>query len=49
MDIGEWYDMRDKERREAYKALEDARSRGASAKEIKKLEAAYERAAYVGD
>lgn len=49
MDIGEWYDMRAKERKEAAKKLEDARSRGASAEEIRKLEAAYERAAYVGD
>lgn len=49
MDIGEWYAKREKERQAAYKALEDARSRGASAEEIRKLEAAHERAAYVGD
>jgi hypothetical protein len=49
MDIGEWYAKKDQERQEAYKQLEAARLRGASAEEIRKLEKAYDRAAYVGD
>lgn len=47
--IGDYYRRKDEEKSAAWAALEAARARGASAEEIRKLEKAHERAAYVGD
>jgi hypothetical protein len=47
--IADYYDQRERDRKAAWQALQDARARGAAAAEIKRLESAYERAAYVGD
>jgi hypothetical protein len=46
---GDYYARKDRDRRAAWQALEDARKRGAPEAEIRELQRAYERAAYVGD
>ena len=47
--IGRWYARRQREKHEAFDRWQAAKSSGASNEEIRKLEKAFERAAYVGD
>lgn len=47
--IGDYYDRKRREKDAAREALDTARRNGAAADVIRRLEKAYERAAYVGD
>ncbi len=48
-DIGDYYDRKERERREAWKKFQDALAQGAPIEVVRQLREAYDRAAYTGD